>query len=220
MIDRFHPGFFRKKLLFNMKVPFLDLKKTNREIEDKLTSEFTKFLSSGQYIGGEAVDSFEKEFSSYCGSEYCVGVGNGMDALTLALKSLEIGSGDEVIVPNMTFIATWLSVTTTGADVVGVEPDKNTYTIDINLIEREITDKTKAIVPVHLYGHPAKMDPIKKIASKYDLYVVEDAAQAHGASYKNKKIGSHGDLIAWSFILERIWVLWEMQEPLLQTTRT
>jgi len=181
-----------------MKVPFLNLNRLHHEISDELKHSFSDILTKGQFIGGEYLDTFEKSYSAYTGSDYCVGVGNGLDALVICLKALDVGPGDEVIVPSNTFIATWLAVTHCGATIVPVEPDIRTHNIDVSLIEERITEKTRVIIPVHLYGQPANLDEIIQLASKYKLYVIEDAAQAHGASYKGKKIGSHGDLVAWS----------------------
>ena len=182
-----------------MIVPFLDLRASYAEIQKELETAMLNSTRSGQYIGGDTLDTFENEFQEFVDSRCCIGVANGLDALTLSLKVLGIGSGDEVIVPSNTFIATWLSVTQCGAVPVPVEPDPDTYNIDVRLIEEKITERTRAIVPVHLYGQAADLDEVLKLASAHSLYVVEDAAQAHGASYKDRKIGSHGDLVTWSF---------------------
>ena len=182
-----------------MKVPFLDLKASIAEIQGALENAMLVSARSGQFIGGDSLEFFEQEFQSFVDSDYCIGVANGLDALVLSLKVLGIGPGDEVIVPSNTFIATWLAVTQCGAVVVPVEPYAETYNINTSLIEANITDRTKAIIPVHLYGQPADLDEVLMIAKKRDLYVIEDAAQAHGASYKGRKIGSHGDLVTWSF---------------------
>ena len=165
----------------------------------ELEPQFKHFLSSGYFIGGPAVDNFENSWADYCGSEYAVGLGNGLDALTLSLKALGISSGDEVIVPSNTYIATWLAVSNCNAQIVPVEPNPDSYNIEAEEIVKKITPKTKAIIPVHLYGAPAQMPSILNVARKYGLYVIEDAAQAHGAAIDNKKIGSHGDIVAWSF---------------------
>ena len=182
-----------------MKVDFLDLRSIYDLQSDEIASSVFRVLQSGQYILGEEVCEFEKEWSSYCSAEYCISTSNGLDALRLSLYALDIAVGDEVIVPSSTFIATWLAVTSVGATPVPVEVNSLTYTLDPSLIRSSITSRTKAIIPVHLYGHPADMDPILSIASDYGLYVIEDAAQAHGALYKSKRIGSHGDLVCWSF---------------------
>lgn len=180
-------------------VQFLDLKAGYLELREEIDHAIRESLESGWYIGGESVERFEREFAEYTGAAHCVSTGNGLDALHLALKALEIGTGDEVIVPSHTFIATWLAVTHAGATIIPVEPDERTYTIDPKRIEAVITFRTKAIIPVHLYGHPVDLDPILEIARKHGIKVLEDAAQAHGARYKGCRIGSHGDLVAWSF---------------------
>ena len=182
-----------------MKVPFLDLISPQVEIKNELTLAFERVLNSGRYILGSEVISFEKEFSKYCQAEYCVGVGNGLDALYLILKGYGIGEGDEVIVPSNTFIATWLAVSHVGATPVPVEPKISTYNLDPALIENAITPKTRAIIVVHLYGQPANMDEINNIARKYNIRVIEDAAQAHGAKFKGLRVGSLGDAAAFSF---------------------
>ncbi len=182
-----------------MRIPFLDLKPVYSELENELDSAYKRVISSGYYILGEEVELFEKEFAGYCGAKFCCGVGNGLDAIYLILKAYDIGNGDEVIVPSNTFIATWLSVSRTGATPVPVEPADNQYNIDPCKIESAINNRTRAIIPVHLYGHPAEMDTINAVAKKYNLVVIEDAAQAHGADYKNRKTGSLGDAAAFSF---------------------
>ena len=182
-----------------MNVPFVSFLPTEHELKQQLENAFSQVLNNSWYIGGSMDELFEKNFAAYCETKYCVGVGNGLDALMLALKSLGIGAGDEVIVPSNTYIATALAVTYVGAKVVLVEPDNRTYNINPLKIEEAITSKTKAIMPVHLYGQPCDMDAIIKIASKYNLYVVEDCAQAHGALYKGKKVGSFGNVSGFSF---------------------
>ena len=182
-----------------MNVPFLDLAKTHSEIEGEVNSSISSFLSKGTYILGDEVERFEQDWARYCEAEYCVGVASGLDALLLALKSLEIGEGDEVIVPNNTFIATWLAVTQAGAIPVGVEPEIGTYCISPSGIISAITERTKAIIAVHLYGHPCDMDEVMAIAEEANCFVIEDAAQAHGAEYQGRKIGAHGHITAWSF---------------------
>jgi dTDP-4-amino-4,6-dideoxygalactose transaminase len=148
---------------------------------------------------GEELRSFETEYADYCGAAHCVGVGNGLDALVLALRALGVGPGDEVIVPSNTYIATWLAASHVGATPVPVEPDAGTFNIDPARIEATITPRTKAILPVHLYGQPVDLDPILAIARRHGLKVVEDGAQAHGARYKGRRLGAHGDAVAWSF---------------------
>tara|TARA_A100001015_G_scaffold315471_1_gene427350 strand:- start:3176 stop:4678 length:1503 start_codon:yes stop_codon:yes gene_type:complete len=180
-------------------VPFLDLKKANQRVAPDLEVGFDRVMQSGWFILSDEVKRFEEEWAEYCEAEFSVGVGNGLDALHLSLRALGVGPGDEVIVPSHTFIATWLAVSHCGATPVPVEPDKRTYNINPFSIKGAITPRTKAIIPVHLYGQPADLDSILSLADEYNLYVVEDAAQAHGARYKGKRIGSHGDLVAWSF---------------------
>ncbi len=182
-----------------MKVPFVSFLPMERKLNDDLRSAFSRVFEKSWYIGGEEDESFEQSFAEYCGTEYCVGVGNGLDALMLILKALNIGEGDEVIVPSNTYIATALAVTYVGAKVVFVEPELRTFNINPDLIESSVTKKTKAIMPVHLYGQPCDMDPIMEIAKKYHLYVVEDCAQAHGATYKGKKVGTFGVASGFSF---------------------
>ena len=182
-----------------MKVPFVSFKPMEAELDTALRGAFHRVYTASWYIEGKEDEAFEKAFAEYCTSKYCVGVGNGLDALMLALKALGIGQGDEVIVPSDTYIATALAVTYVGATPVFVEPDIRTYNIAPELIEAKITDKTKAIMPVHLYGQPCDMDPIMAIAKKYHLFVVEDCAQAHGATYKGRRIGSFGDAAGFSF---------------------
>ena len=181
------------------KIKFLDLKLINLRFQKKFISDFKRVLNSGWYINSREVKDFESIFSKYCKTKFCVGVANGLDAIFLILKAYNIGRGDEVIVPSNTYIATWLAVTRTGAKIVPVEPDINSYNIDPQKIEKKITSKTKAIIAVHLYGQPAEMDPIIKISKKYNLKIIEDAAQSHGATYKNRKTGSLGHAAAFSF---------------------
>ncbi len=182
-----------------MRIPFLDLGASYRELQSELETAILASLRSGWYIGGQDVEAFEQEFAAYTETRHCVGVANGLDALHLSLLALEIGSGDEVIVPSNTFIATWLAVSHCGATPVPVEPMESTYNLDPNRIEAAITQRTKAILPVHLYGQPADLDPMLAIAQRHGLRVLEDAAQAHGARYKGKRIGGHGDIATWSF---------------------
>ena len=182
-----------------MNIPFLDLKAPHDELRDELRKAFEGVLDSGWYILGGEVVSFEKEFANYCESTHCVGVGNGLDALHLILRAYNIGVRDEVIVPSNTYIATWLAVSYAGATPVPVEPDERTYNIDPALIEAAITPNTKAIIAVHLYGQPADMDAINAVAKRHGLKVIEDAAQAHGARYKGRRVGSLGDAAGFSF---------------------
>lgn len=182
-----------------MSIPALDMKSPYRELRQELDDAYRRFMESGFYVLGEETKFFESEYAEYCGTDYCVGVSNGLDALHLALRAFDIGSGDEVIVPSNTYIATWLAVTYSGAKPIPVEPDLNTFNIDPYQIEAHITSHTKAIMPVHLYGQPADMTPITKIADKYGLKVIEDNAQAHGALYKGRRTGSLGHAAAHSF---------------------
>lgn len=181
------------------KVPFYDLAEVNSKHRDGLLKVVTQVFDSGHFILGEQVELFEKEFAEFCGTKYAIGVGNGLDAIYFILKALGIGPGDEVIVPSNTYIATWLAVTHTGASVIPVEPDPDTFCIDPKQIEVHITAKTKAILLVHLYGKVADMDAINIIGVKYGLHIVEDAAQAHGATLANRKVGSFGLAAAFSF---------------------
>ena len=171
----------------------------NADVKDKLLPSFEQFIDKGWYILGDQVKQFEKDYASYCGAAYCAGLANGLDALIVALKVLGIGEGDEVIVPSNTYIASWLAVSYVGAVPVPVEPRLATYNINPDLIEPAITPKTKAIMPVHLYGQCCEMDAIMHIAKKHNLFVVEDNAQAQGASYREKKTGSFGHINATSF---------------------
>ena len=180
-------------------IEFLNLREINKKISAELRSAFERVLSSGRFILGEEVEAFENEFASYCEVTNCVGVANGLDALKTILLAYGIGPEDEVIVPATTFIGTWLSVSQVGAKLVPVEVDSRTYNINPLLIESKVTDSTKAIIVVHLYGQPADIDPINAIAKKYNLKVIEDAAQAHGADYKGRRVGSLGDAAAFSF---------------------
>jgi dTDP-4-amino-4,6-dideoxygalactose transaminase len=180
-------------------IPFLDLQATYLEIKDELDAACQRVMNSGWYILGEEVTAFEKEFAAYCGTKHCVGVGNGLEALQLILRAYGIDAGDEVIVPSNTYIATWLAVSNAGATVVPVEPDPGTLNLDPGRVEAAITGKTRAILPVHLYGQPADMGPINDVARRQGLKVIEDAAQAHGARYRDRRVGGLGDAAGWSF---------------------
>ncbi len=180
-------------------IDFLDLRKINAQHNTEIGQSINRVLESGWYILGEEVDAFEREYAAYCETKHCVGVANGLDALHLGLLALGVGVGDEVIVPSNTYIATWLAVSQCGATPIPVEPDEATFNINPALIEAAITSRTKVILPVHLYGQPADLDPILAIARKHGLKVLEDGAQAHGARYKGKRLGAHGDVVAWSF---------------------
>ncbi len=180
-------------------VPFLDLQAAYLELKPDLDAAVARVLASGWYLLGAELTSFEREFAAYVGAKHCVGLGSGLDALQLSLKARGIGPGDEVIVPSHTYIATWLAVSYVGATPVPVEPDPRTYTLDPERLAQALTPRTRAIIPVHLYGQAADMDPILGFAAAHGLYVLGDAAQAHGARYKGRRIGSLGDATAWSF---------------------
>lgn len=182
-----------------MNIPFLDVGAAYRELQSGIDIAVARSLASGWYIGGPEIEAFEQEFAAYTEAQHCIGVANGLDALHLALRAMDVRPGDEVIVPSNTYIATWLAVSQCGATPIPVEPDARTFNIDPALIEAAITSRTKVILPVHLYGQPADMDPILAIARKHGLRVLEDGAQAHGARYKGKRLGAHGDAVAWSF---------------------
>jgi len=182
-----------------LRVPFFDIRAAYLELKDELDEAYHRVMDSGWYILGKEVEAFESEWAAYCGVKHCVGVGNGLEALHLALLAVEVGPEDEVIVPANTYIATWLAVTYTGAVPVPVEPDPATFNIDPARIEAAITSRTRAILPVHLYGHPADMDPILELAGKYSLRVVEDNAQAQGARYKGRRTGGLGHAAGNSF---------------------
>lgn len=180
-------------------IPFLNLRAAYRELKTEIDEKIASILDGGQYILGPEVEAFEEEWAAYCEAGYAVGLGNGLDALSLAMRALDIGVGHEVIVPSNTYIATWLAVSSVGAKPVPVEPNPITHNIDTTKIEAAITPQTRAILPVHLYGQPADLDVILDVAHCNGLRVIEDAAQAHGARYKGKRIGAHGDIVCWSF---------------------
>lgn len=180
-------------------VAFLNLAAAFEELKDELTVATQKVLQKGWYLLGEELAAFEAEFANYIGVKHCIGVGNGLDALHMILRAMNIGPGDEVIVPSNTYIATWLAVSHVGATVVPVEPCEKTYNLDPNLIAAAITKKTRVILPVHLYGQPADMEAINHIAKQHQLFILEDAAQAHGAHYQKKRVGNMGNATAWSF---------------------
>ena len=182
-----------------MEVPFVSFLPLERELDAELRASFERVYARSWYIEGQEDEAFEQAFAAYCGVRHCVGVGNGLDALMLILKALGIGPGDEVLVPSNTYIATALAVTYVGALPVFVEPDIRTFDLDPARIEAKITERTRAIMPVHLYGQACDMDPIMAAAKKHGLYVVEDCAQAHGATYKGQKVGSFGDAAGFSF---------------------
>ncbi|MDO4304802.1 MAG: DegT/DnrJ/EryC1/StrS family aminotransferase [Bacillota bacterium] len=180
-------------------IPFVSFKTIEEELNKELHAAFERVYDASWYISGEEGKKFEQAFAAFCGTGYCVGCGNGLDALTLSLRALGIGKGDEVLVPSNTYIATALAVTYVGAKPVFVEPDIQTYNIDVNRIEEKLTPRTKAIIPVHLYGQPAEMEEILAIAKKAGLMVIEDCAQAHGAVYHGQSVGSFGEAAGFSF---------------------
>lgn len=182
-----------------MNIPFMNFLPMHKAIEDKILYKFKEVYEKNWFIQGEEVKNFEEEFADFCGTKYCVGCGNGLDALYLILRGYDIGEGDEVIVPSNTYIATALAVSYTNAKPVFIEPSLITYNINPKFIEKAITNRTKAIIAVHLYGQPADMDEINKIAKKYNLKVIEDSAQAHGALYKGRRTGNLGDASGFSF---------------------
>lgn len=182
-----------------MTVPFATFAPMHDELREQLDQAYNNVMNSNYFIQGKECTAFEEEFAAYCDAKYCIGVANGLDALLLVLKAMEIGEGDEVIVPSNTYIATALAVSYTGAKPVFVEPTLESYNIDPSRIEEAINEKTKAIMPVHLQGRPADMDPIMELAKKYNLKVIEDVAQAHGVLYKGKKVGTFGDAAGFSF---------------------
>ncbi|MEV7431938.1 DegT/DnrJ/EryC1/StrS family aminotransferase [Nocardioides sp. NPDC092400] len=181
------------------RVPFLDLLASYRELQPELDSALIATLNSGWYILGSQVETFETDYSIFTDSKYCVGVANGLDAIHLALRSIGVGPGDEVIVPANTYIATWLAVSQVGAAIVPVEPDLETYNLDLQRVEEAITPRTKAVIPVHLYGRAVDIPSLRQITDKYGVFVIEDAAQAHGARYGSGTVGSMGHAAAWSF---------------------
>lgn len=182
-----------------MNIPFVSFEVMHQEISEEITNSFKDTFTRNQFITGYELKIFEEKFSDYCNANYTVGCATGLDALYLIMRAMHIGNGDEVIVPSNTFIATALAVSYAGATPVFVEPDINTYTINPELIEEKITERTKAIIAVHLYGRSADMDAINAIAKKHNLIVLEDAAQAHGAEYKGRKVGSLSDAAGFSF---------------------
>ncbi len=182
-----------------MKIPFLDLKTINEKYRSEFEQSIKNVLNSGWYILGEEVNAFEQEFAAYCGTKHCISVANGLDALTLSLHALDIKNGDEVIVPANTYIASILAISFNNAKPILIEPTLDSYNIDTDIIEPLINKNTKAILAVHLYGQPANMSKIQEIASKYNLRVIEDSAQAHGATYYKKRVGNLSDASAFSF---------------------
>lgn len=182
-----------------MKVPFATFVPMHNEIRAELDAAYNRVMDKSYFIQGEECQKFEEEYAAYCNTKYCVGVATGLDAIYLILKALDVKCGDEVIVPSNTYIATALAVSFTGAVPVFVEPAIETYNIDVTKIEEKITEKTKAIIAVHLQGRAVDMGAVNAIAKKHGLYVIEDSAQAHGAKYKGVKVGALSDAAAWSF---------------------
>lgn len=185
--------------MISTKIPFLELRPGYLELREEIDEAVSRVLNSGHYILGPEVEAFEEEFAHYCGARFAIGVADGLDALHLSLLALGVEAGDEVIVPSNTFIATWLAVSQCGATPVPVEPDPRTHNLDPTLVARALSPRTKVILPVHLYGQPADLDPILELARDRGIHVLEDAAQAHGAKYKGRRLGTHGDAVAWSF---------------------
>jgi dTDP-4-amino-4,6-dideoxygalactose transaminase len=181
------------------RIPFLDVPAAYAELRDELDDAAERVLASGQYILGPEVSEFEAEFAEYCGTAHAIGVGNGLDALRLILLAYGVGAGDEVIVPSNTFVATWLAVSQAGARPVPVEPDPATHNIVATAVEEALTSRTKAIMPVHLYGQPADMDPLLELGRRHGIPVIEDAAQAQGARYRGRRAGGLGDAAGFSF---------------------
>nr|WP_202387557.1 DegT/DnrJ/EryC1/StrS family aminotransferase [Qipengyuania pelagi] len=177
----------------------MDLKKITGAAREDLIEAAARVIDSGWFVLGEEVRRFESQFAAYCETSRCVGVANGLDALTLGLRAMAIGPGDEVIVPSNTYIATWLAVSHLGATPVPVEPDERTYNLDPHRIASAITERTKAIMPVHLYGQPADLDSIRTVAGRHGLQVLEDGAQAQGARYRGRRLGGGNSIVAWSF---------------------
>jgi len=180
-------------------VPFLEVLAAWRELRADFNAAWDRVMESGSYILGEELERFESEFASYCGAALCAGCGSGLDALRLILDGYGIGPGDEVLVPAHTFIATWLAVMHSGARPVAVDADADTCNLDPDHIESAVTSRTRAIIAVHLYGQPAQLDDIQSVASRHGLRVIEDAAQAHGATFHGRRVGSLGDAAAFSF---------------------
>jgi dTDP-4-amino-4,6-dideoxygalactose transaminase len=182
-----------------MNIPLVDLKAQYDAIQNEMDAALSQVIAKTAFIGGPFVQEFEKAFAAFCGAKHCIGVGNGTDALFVALKALGVGQGDEVITVANSFIATSEAITMSGARVVFVDIDRRTYNIDVDRIEARITARTRAIIPVHLYGQPVDLDPILRLARRHDLRVIEDCAQAHGAEYRGRRVGTFGDMACFSF---------------------
>jgi len=181
-----------------IKVPFLDLGAVNAELEPALSAAASRVISSGWYVLGQEVRAFEVEYAAWCGAAHCVGVANGLEALSLALRAMGVSEGDEVIVPSNTYVATWLAASHLGAVPVPVEPDEASFNLDPDRVEAAVTPRTRVILPVHLYGQAADLDPLREIARRRGLELLEDGAQAHGAAYRGRRVGAAGT-VAWSF---------------------
>jgi dTDP-4-amino-4,6-dideoxygalactose transaminase len=182
-----------------MDVPFLDVKAATNEVRDEIDAAIARVLNSGRYVLGDEVELFEAEWAAHVSASHCVGVGSGLDALRLALMAMGIGSGDEVIVPSNTYIATWLAVSEVGAIPIPVEPVATTYNLDPGRLEAALTPRTRAILPVHLYGQPADMTCLRRLAAEWGLWLLDDAAQSHGAGIAGRRVGAMGHMTAWSF---------------------
>lgn len=182
-----------------MNVPFLDVRAGYVELQHQLDAAYRRVMQSGQFILGEEVSAFEAEFAAYCGSAHCISVGNGLDALRIALYALGVGPGDDVIVPAHTFVATWLAVRMAGANVIPVDVNPRTRNIDVDAVTRALTSRTRVIVPVHLYGLPVELADLRSVARQRGVRLLEDAAQAHGSRYYGVPVGSMADAAAWSF---------------------
>ena len=182
-----------------MDVPFLSLRIEENDLRNEIAEAVRRVISQSWFIRGPELEQFEAEWAEYCGANFCVGVGNGLDALQLSLKAAGVGPGDEVLVPPNTFIATWFAVSNVGASPVPIPLGPDSPNIDPARIASFVTSRTRAIIPVHLYGHPVQMDHLLQESKRHNLLVIEDAAQAHGATYRGRRIGSHGDIVAWSF---------------------
>jgi len=180
-------------------IPFLDLSRESSEVAQELAAAFERVRDSGRYVLGPEVEAFEREFASYCGRRHCIGVGNGLDALQLVFRAHGIGPGDEVVVPAYTAVATWMAVTLVGATPVGVDVHGDTYNLDPELAAAAVTERTRAIVPVHLFGQPADVPALAALAAERDLLLIEDAAQAHGARYAGKPVGTLARASTYSF---------------------
>jgi dTDP-4-amino-4,6-dideoxygalactose transaminase len=180
-------------------IPLVDLTSAYNELRSDIDAAVSGVMASGWYVGGPELQAFEQDYATYCHAAHCVGVASGLDALHLALRALGVQPGDEVIVSSNSFIATLLAVSMVGAKPVMVEPDPQTHNMDPTAIEAAITPRTRVVLPTHLYGQPADLDPILEIVRRHGLKLIEDAAQAHGASYKGQRIGGHGDAVTWSF---------------------